>query len=110
MAAATSADLSQSARSLVSLSPAAFAEAFQEAYKRTDDQLRVSHVMRSGATSVSCVVLREPTGKRVIHTANVGDSRAVLCRANGRALRLTVDHKTTLPEEVQRIYNAGGTG
>ena len=42
-----------------------------------------------------------------LYTANAGDCRAVLCR-DGRALRLSRDHKPELPEERQRIEEAGG--
>jgi serine/threonine protein phosphatase PrpC len=39
--------------------------------------------------------------------ANCGDSRAVLCRS-GQALALSEDHKPELPEEADRIKQAGG--
>lgn len=42
-----------------------------------------------------------------LYTANAGDCRAVLCR-DGRALRLSRDHKPELPDERQRIEAAGG--
>ena len=43
----------------------------------------------------------------VLYAAHCGDSRAVLCR-QGRAVRLTEDHKPNLPPERQRIQAVGG--
>lgn len=40
--------------------------------------------------------------------ANAGDSRAVLCRAGGRAEALSFDHKPQQDRELNRINNAGG--
>ena len=52
--------------------------------------------------------LREAaTRQRVLYTANVGDARIVLCR-NGKALRLSYDHKGSDDNEGKRIANAGG--
>lgn len=45
--------------------------------------------------------------QRVLYTANVGDARIVLCR-NGKALRLSYDHKGSDENEGKRIANAGG--
>jgi serine/threonine protein phosphatase PrpC len=45
--------------------------------------------------------------RRTIVTANVGDSRAILCR-NGTALELTRDHKPSDPYENERIHSLGG--
>lgn len=56
----------------------------------------------SGTTA--CVVL--VTRKKII-VANVGDSRAVLCR-NGKALELSFDHKPEDEVEIARIRKAGG--
>ncbi len=39
--------------------------------------------------------------------ANVGDSRAVLCR-NGKAIRLTIDHRANDEEEQYRVQDSGG--
>ncbi|OXV08521.1 hypothetical protein Egran_03717 [Elaphomyces granulatus] len=47
------------------------------------------------------------TRLRVLYTANVGDARIVLCR-NGKALRLSYDHKGSDENEGKRIANAGG--
>lgn len=43
----------------------------------------------------------------MLYTANAGDARIVLAR-NGRALRLSYDHKGTDPAEARRIHNSGG--
>ncbi|KAK2463280.1 hypothetical protein APHAL10511_004935 [Amanita phalloides] len=45
--------------------------------------------------------------RRVLYTANAGDARGVLCR-NGRAVRLTYDHKGSDKQEAKRIVDAGG--
>ena len=45
--------------------------------------------------------------QRVLYTANVGDARIVLCR-NGKATRLSYDHKGSDENEGKRISNAGG--
>ncbi|BGP50048.1 mgpp2cl-1, protein phosphatase 2C-like protein 1 [Rhodotorula kratochvilovae] len=45
--------------------------------------------------------------KRTLYTANAGDARAVLSR-NGRAIRLSYDHKGSDEKEIQRVEAAGG--
>lgn len=45
--------------------------------------------------------------KRMLYTANVGDTRIVLCR-NGHSVRLTYDHKASDILEMQRVEAAGG--
>merc|ERR1712113_401326 len=56
----------------------------------------------SGSTAVvACIV-----GSRIL-CANIGDSRAVLCR-EGRAVQLSRDHKPDLKDEEERIKKAGG--
>ncbi|RKF81888.1 Protein phosphatase 2C-like protein 1 [Golovinomyces cichoracearum] len=45
--------------------------------------------------------------QRVLYTANVGDARVILCR-NGRALRLSYDHKGSDELEGKRVASAGG--
>ena len=58
--------------------------------------------------SPSAVKLQERAiRQRVLYTANVGDARIVLCR-NGKALRLSYDHKGGDENEGKRIANVGG--
>lgn len=57
--------------------------------------------------SVETKLRHEASRQRVLYTANVGDARIVLCR-NGRALRLSYDHKGSDENEGRRVASAGG--
>lgn len=56
---------------------------------------------------VEAKIRENASRQRVLYTANVGDARIVLCR-NGKALRLSYDHKGSDDNEGKRIANAGG--
>jgi len=58
-------------------------------------------------TQVEARLRETATRQRVLYTANVGDARIVLCR-NGKALRLSYDHKGSDDNEGKRVANAGG--
>eukprot|EP01087_Luapelamoeba_hula_P008937 TRINITY_DN2272_c3_g2_i3.p1 TRINITY_DN2272_c3_g2~~TRINITY_DN2272_c3_g2_i3.p1 ORF type:complete len:334 (+),score=68.12 TRINITY_DN2272_c3_g2_i3:143-1144(+) len=80
-------------------------QALHEACDTTDRLYAESHKTASSQDgSTACMVLI--AGRKVI-TANVGDSRAVMCR-NGEPLPLSFDHKPDKKEERQRIEEAGG--
>ena len=57
-----------------------------------------------GCTAVICLISED-----MLYTANVGDSRAVLCYSDKRVVQVTQDHKPDLPAEQERIKKAGGT-
>ena len=82
------------------------AQIYDEVYLKTDAQIRRQNILSCGSTSVTCL-LRVINGVRVCNVANVGDSRAILCRG-GKAIRLTKDHKPTDPEETARVVASGG--
>jgi protein phosphatase PTC1 len=83
--------------------------ALAAAYAALDVELRAARLFQTGATAVTVYCHADPhvAGRRVLTTANVGDARAVLCRA-GRPLRLSVDHRAGDQAERQRIESAGG--
>ncbi|CAB9521270.1 linked kinase-associated serine/threonine phosphatase 2C [Seminavis robusta] len=60
-----------------------------------------------GSTAVAVVLHENPSGYRTLISANVGDSRAILCR-DWKAVDLTKDHKPTAEGERKRILRAGG--
>lgn len=69
---------------------------------------------KSNTTAAACNETAKPNAaatrterQRVLYTANVGDARIVLCR-NGKALRLSYDHKGSDENEGKRVANAGG--
>ena len=69
---------------------------------------QMNALISSTTTSTALPKLQESASRqRVLYTANVGDARIVLCR-NGKALRLSYDHKGSDENEGKRITNAGG--
>ncbi|KAH3759798.1 protein phosphatase family protein [Pelomyxa schiedti] len=58
-----------------------------------------------GDGSAAVLALFVPTGE--LYVANLGDSRAVLCR-NNTAIDLSDDHKPETPSELKRILQTGG--
>jgi len=83
--------------------------ALQTAFARMDDSVKAESAKNCGMLdyvgSTAIVVL---ISKTHIVAANLGDSRAILCR-NGQALSLSEDHKPELPAERRRIEKAGGS-
>jgi protein phosphatase PTC1 len=112
---------SQSATGSTAIAPATIAavKASDEAARADDSGVDISKTSSTPANPASSAVsltnseatharLRTTASRqRVLYTANVGDARIVLCR-NGKALRLSYDHKGSDENEGKRIANAGG--
>ncbi|KAL2201102.1 phosphatase 2C-like domain-containing protein [Corynascus similis CBS 632.67] len=79
----------------------ALAKAAEEASKTEDS----SSLTAPDATQAK--LKSSAVRQRVLYTANVGDARIILCR-QGKALRLSYDHKGSDENEGKRITNAGG--
>uniref|UniRef100_A0A7S1TVS3 PPM-type phosphatase domain-containing protein n=1 Tax=Phaeomonas parva TaxID=124430 RepID=A0A7S1TVS3_9STRA len=80
--------------------------ALKRAFQITDAASNQTGITTGGATAAVGLICTEGS-ERVLYTAGVGDSRAVLCRG-GEAFRLTVDHKTDNDLEKMRVEKAGG--
>lgn len=77
--------------------------AIRKAYDKTDAEIleKVLVLGKGGSTAVTAILLNGQT----LFVANVGDSRAVICK-NGEAIQLSVDHDPGT--EKTEIENRGG--
>ncbi|KAL2156316.1 hypothetical protein VTH82DRAFT_1061 [Thermothelomyces myriococcoides] len=91
---------SLSATGSQSIAPA-LAKAAEEAAKSDDPS------SQAAADAARAKLKSSAVRQRVLYTANVGDARIILCR-QGKALRLSYDHKGSDENEGKRITNAGG--
>lgn len=73
----------------------------EETFLQVDEETRVLRAESVGSTA--CVALVMVEGKeRVLYVANVGDTRAVLVKAEG-CQRLSYEHKPTDQNEIVRL-------
>lgn len=70
---------------------------------RSSSPIATRKVSSEGIT----ITIPPSSSRRVLYCANAGDARGVLCR-NGKAVRLTYDHKGSDRQEAKRITDAGG--
>ncbi|XP_052210301.1 probable protein phosphatase 2C 59 [Diospyros lotus] len=78
--------------------------AIADAYNHTDSEfLKSENNQKDAGSTASTAIL---VGDRLL-VANVGDSRAVICRG-GEAFAVSRDHKPDQSDERKRIENAGG--
>eukprot|EP01100_Stratorugosa_tubuloviscum_P006481 TRINITY_DN2795_c0_g1_i1.p1 TRINITY_DN2795_c0_g1~~TRINITY_DN2795_c0_g1_i1.p1 ORF type:complete len:1074 (+),score=578.18 TRINITY_DN2795_c0_g1_i1:158-3379(+) len=81
----------------------AMIQSFYDTNKLMEPILNEQHSTRHCGSTAVCVLIQ---GSK-IYVANVGDSRAVLCRS-GKPIRLSYDHKPYGEDEEQRILDLGG--
>ncbi|KAJ1677344.1 phosphatase 2C [Spiromyces aspiralis] len=89
-------------------------EILNMAFLETDKRIAEETKSHSGCTAVVSflqvkhkLVNGKKVSKRILYCANAGDARAVLSR-NGKAVRLTYDHKGDDAKEARRIMDSGG--
>jgi len=70
------------------------------------ESMRHDHFEYQGSTAVVVLVHVGENGERTLISANVGDSRAILCRGR-KAIDLTRDHKPSDEREKARIRSMG---
>lgn len=74
---------------------------FRSVFQKTDDQLKLVGASDTGACVCVCFITEEAPSK-ACYIANLGDTRAILCK-NNEAIRLSFDHKATDESEAQRV-------
>lgn len=76
--------------------------AIRRAYRITDSKIleKAAELGKGGSTAVTAILIN---GQKLI-VANVGDSRAVICK-NGKAKQLSVDHE---PEREKKVIEDRG--
>jgi len=77
-------------------------ESLRYAFINTNEMMKKEGII-GGTTAIAALFLKDKC-----YIANAGDSRAVLGK-DGKAYRLSKDHKPEDPEEESRIIKAGGT-
>lgn len=81
--------------------------ALRQAFTAVDiEVLMLDEMQYQGSTAVAVTMHEAEDGSRTLVSANVGDSRAILCR-NGKAVDLTRDHKPSDERERARIHSLG---
>lgn len=102
---------STSATGSAAIAPLAAAAVSKAEQENEDGEVQAETKRSNSTAEVAARAIQEAkktaTRQRVLYTANVGDARIVLCR-NGKALRLSYDHKGMDENEGRRISKAGG--
>ena len=75
---------------------------FINSFNKIDEELKFYDSEYTGSTA-TIVLIQD----NKLYCANVGDSRAYIIY-NNSIKQITVDHKCSVPEEAERIMNAGG--
>jgi protein phosphatase len=74
-----------------------------------DKTFMESNLIEDGTTAIFALAYPGlTTGTHIVKVGNIGDSRAVLCKAKQGAIALSEDHKPNAPIEQNRIEKAGG--
>lgn len=80
-------------------------DVLKSTFTEIDNEMK--HILYCGATAAVVVITKKESTLH-IYSANCGDARVVLVKKDGVGLRLSKDHKTTVPEEIDRITSSGG--
>ena len=81
-------------------------ENFKELFGALDNQIKDMNLLNMGSTACIIYITKE-NGKRVLYSANIGDTRSLLLSSSDYK-RLSYDHRATDSNEYNRIVQNGG--
>ena len=81
-------------------------ENFKELFNTVDNKIKDLNLLNIGSTACIIYITKE-NGKKVLYSANIGDTRSVLISSNDYK-RLSYDHRATDTNEYNRIVQSGG--
>ena len=81
-------------------------ENFKELFNTVDNKIKDLNLLNIGSTACVIYITKE-NGKKVLYSANIGDTRSVLISSNDYK-RLSYDHRATDTNEYNRIVQSGG--
>ena len=81
-------------------------ENFKELFNIVDNKIKDLNLLNIGSTACLIYITKE-NGKKVLYSANIGDTRSVLISSNDYK-RLSYDHRATDTNEYNRIVQSGG--
>ena len=81
-------------------------ENFKQLFSKVDNKIKDLNLLNIGSTACIVYITKEKV-KKVLYSANIGDTRSLLISGNDYK-RLSYDHRATDPEEFKRIVQEGG--
>jgi len=95
-------------KSFYELHPTNIEKAINLSFLKLDEEIKFLDSENKGSTACCLFITGDLNyKKRIIYSANLGDTRCVLIQNNGFK-RLSEDHRCSDIKEVQRVKNAGG--
>ena len=86
-------------------------EYIYKVFNKVQSKLEKEHpiaVNHCGSTAVSVLNYKDKNNDNILWVMNAGDSRALLCNYQDKAIQLSFDHKPNVKNERERILGLGG--
>ena len=82
-------------------------ETLTKIFPLIDEKIKESNYYQVGATG-NVIFITKEDNKKVIYSANIGDTRSILINSSKVPIRLSYDDRASDPSEYNRIISEGG--